>query len=152
MKHSEELGYLADEQHGGREGRTSVNVVALKQFTTETHHYQKSNAGITDYNTKACYNRIMPELLALLYAKARYPTQVVDLLYSALIKLEYYMTMAFGESENNSTSKINHLLFGIGQGATDGPSGWTYHTNMITMLYNKRAGRSIMKNLTGEIT
>eukprot|EP00957_Ditylum_brightwellii_P098732 7520610-Ditylum_brightwellii.AAC.1 len=110
MNHSEEHRYLADEQHGDREGRTSVDVVALKQFTTETHHYQMSNAGMTDCNKKACYDRNTLELLALLYAKARCTTQVVDLLYSALTKLKYYTTTAFGESENNSTSKINHLL------------------------------------------
>eukprot|EP00957_Ditylum_brightwellii_P061740 4685215-Ditylum_brightwellii.AAC.1 len=40
MKHSEQHKYLADKQNGGREGRTSIDVVALKQFTAEVHHYQ----------------------------------------------------------------------------------------------------------------
>eukprot|EP00957_Ditylum_brightwellii_P211823 15366642-Ditylum_brightwellii.AAC.1 len=75
MKHSEEHNYLEDEQHGGREGRSLIDVVALKQFTTETHHYQQSNADMTDCDAKACYNRITSELLALLYAKAGCPPQ-----------------------------------------------------------------------------
>eukprot|EP00957_Ditylum_brightwellii_P111221 8481289-Ditylum_brightwellii.AAC.1 len=95
---------------------------------------------MTDCDAKACYNKITPELLELMYAKAGCPPQVVKLLYSALTQLEYHMVTALGVSEQSGISTINNLLFGIGQGATDAPPGWTYHANMIIALYNKRAG------------
>eukprot|EP00957_Ditylum_brightwellii_P005910 448153-Ditylum_brightwellii.AAC.1 len=53
VKHSEEHGYLADKQHGGREGRTLIDIMAIKQFTMKVHHYQRSNAGMTDCDAKA---------------------------------------------------------------------------------------------------
>eukprot|EP00957_Ditylum_brightwellii_P119061 9081234-Ditylum_brightwellii.AAC.1 len=84
VKHSEEHGYLADKQYGGREGQTSIDVVDLKQFTMGSHHYQSSNTGTIDCDAKACYNRITPELLVLLYAKEGCPPQVVKLFYLAL--------------------------------------------------------------------
>eukprot|EP00957_Ditylum_brightwellii_P030475 2307612-Ditylum_brightwellii.AAC.1 len=122
-KHSEEHGYIADKQHRGREGRTLIDIVALKQFTTEMHHYQRSNMGMVECDAKACYNRITPELLVSLYEKAGCPPQVVDFLYSPLTQLEYHMVTALVISEQSDISTVNNLLFGIGQGATDGPPG-----------------------------
>eukprot|EP00957_Ditylum_brightwellii_P016683 1254473-Ditylum_brightwellii.AAC.1 len=74
-KYSEEHKYLVDEWSGEREGRASIGIMVLKQFTAETHHYQHSNAGMADCNTKACYDRITPELLTLLYTKVGCPSQ-----------------------------------------------------------------------------
>eukprot|EP00957_Ditylum_brightwellii_P200171 15259662-Ditylum_brightwellii.AAC.1 len=123
MKHLETQNYLTDKQNGGREGRASIDIVALKLFTAKVHHYQQSNPGITDCNTKACYDQITRELLTLLYTKAGCPPKVVDLLYSALTSLEYSMVTALEISESKSISTINNLLFGIGKGACDGPPG-----------------------------
>eukprot|EP00957_Ditylum_brightwellii_P039626 2997076-Ditylum_brightwellii.AAC.1 len=61
------------------------------------------------------------------------------------------MATALGISEQSGIRTINNLLFEIGQGATDGPPGWTYHTNMIIALYNKIAGGCKMQNPTREI-
>eukprot|EP00957_Ditylum_brightwellii_P190199 14477927-Ditylum_brightwellii.AAC.1 len=84
MKHAEDHKYLADAQHRGRAELASIDVVALKQFTTETQHYQRCNSRMSDCNAKASYNRITPELLSLLYYKAGYPKEVVELMYKAL--------------------------------------------------------------------
>eukprot|EP00957_Ditylum_brightwellii_P005068 385322-Ditylum_brightwellii.AAC.1 len=146
MKYSEEHGYLADKQHGGRKVRASIDVVALNRFTAETHHYQQSNAGRTNCNGKACYDRITPKLLALLYAKVGCPPQAIELLYSALTQLEYTMITAIGTSGMVSKSTLNNILFRIGQEATDGLPGWTYHTNTLSMMYTKRAGGSTLSN------
>eukprot|EP00957_Ditylum_brightwellii_P088253 6723282-Ditylum_brightwellii.AAC.1 len=45
-----------------------------------------------------------------------------------------------------NTNSILHLLFGIGQGATNGLLRWTFHTNMLTQIYNKQAGGCTMQN------
>eukprot|EP00957_Ditylum_brightwellii_P149802 11408258-Ditylum_brightwellii.AAC.1 len=148
MKHSEEHNHLSDEQHKGQEECASINVVAITRFTLETYHYQRINASMTDCNAKSCYNKITPELLVLLYAKAGCPLQIIELLYSALTQLEYVMLIALGLSEAKVTNNLYHLLFGIGQGATDGLPGWTFHTNLLTSLYNSCAGGSIMTNPT----
>eukprot|EP00957_Ditylum_brightwellii_P096934 7381881-Ditylum_brightwellii.AAC.1 len=152
MKHTEDHKYLADEQHRGRSRQASIDVVALKQFTAETQHYQRCNSGMTDCNAKACYNRITPELLLLLYYKAGYPKEVVELMYKALTMLEYAMTRAMGILKKKSTSNLNILLFGIGQGATDIPPEWALHMNMITTLYSEKTKGSTMRNPSGTIT
>eukprot|EP00957_Ditylum_brightwellii_P070736 5376084-Ditylum_brightwellii.AAC.1 len=94
MKHAEDHKYIANEQHSARKGRASINVVAMSRFTTETQHYQRSNAAMTDCNAKSCNDWIIPELLALLYAKAGCPPAVVKLMYSALVQLKYSMITA----------------------------------------------------------
>eukprot|EP00957_Ditylum_brightwellii_P191420 14573396-Ditylum_brightwellii.AAC.1 len=46
MKHIAEHKYLADKQHGGKEGRALIDIVSLMRFTTETQQYQQSNTSI----------------------------------------------------------------------------------------------------------
>eukprot|EP00957_Ditylum_brightwellii_P014862 1120552-Ditylum_brightwellii.AAC.1 len=58
----------------------------MSRFTTETQHYQCSNAAMTDCDAKLYFDQITLELLALLYAKAGCPPAVVELIYSALAK------------------------------------------------------------------
>eukprot|EP00957_Ditylum_brightwellii_P059387 4509042-Ditylum_brightwellii.AAC.1 len=60
MKHSEEHNHLANKKHGGQEGHASINIVAITRFTSGIHHYQQSNASMTDCDAKSCYNRIAP--------------------------------------------------------------------------------------------
>eukprot|EP00957_Ditylum_brightwellii_P005486 419899-Ditylum_brightwellii.AAC.1 len=124
MKHAEDHGYLADEQHGDRKGRTSIDIVLLSHVTTEIQHYQQSNAAMTDCNAKPCFNCITPELLALLYANVGCPPAIVELMHSALVQLEYSMITALGVSSDKSINSLTHLIFGIGQGATIRPPGW----------------------------
>eukprot|EP00957_Ditylum_brightwellii_P125123 9538246-Ditylum_brightwellii.AAC.1 len=151
MKHVEDHKYIAGKQHSGRECTASINVVAISRLTTETQHYQCSNAAMTDCNAKSCFDRITPELLALLYAKAGCPPAVVELMYSALVQLEYSMITALSILAKKNSNTILHLLFGIGQGATNGPLGWTFYTNMLIQLYNKHTGGCAVQNPTGSI-
>eukprot|EP00957_Ditylum_brightwellii_P024991 1890248-Ditylum_brightwellii.AAC.1 len=93
----------------------------------------------------------IPELLALLYTKDQCPPLLVELLYSALVQLEYAMLTAIELSEEKVTNNLYHLLIGISQGAPDGLPGWTFHTNLLTSLYNSYAGGSIMISPTNNM-
>eukprot|EP00957_Ditylum_brightwellii_P029080 2197083-Ditylum_brightwellii.AAC.1 len=81
------MNYLDDSQHGGRIGRSAIDIVQGKVFTFDMAHFQRANFGCTNCNTKVYYEKIVPIILLLAYFKAG--------------------------------------AFGIRQGSTDGPPGWT---------------------------
>eukprot|EP00978_Attheya_sp_CCMP212_P031043 scaffold116006_cov90-Attheya_sp.AAC.1 len=66
----EKHNLMSDEQYGGRNGRTAIDVVMLKTFTIAVLHLMRCNGAIVDCNAKACYDRILPVIIALLYYKA----------------------------------------------------------------------------------
>eukprot|EP00957_Ditylum_brightwellii_P154943 11793243-Ditylum_brightwellii.AAC.1 len=87
------MNYLDYDKHGKRKGRSAIDIVLGKVFTFDTAHFQHTNFGCTNCNTKACYDRIVPIILLLAYFMAG--------------------------------------VFGIGQGSTDGPPGWTFISDII---------------------
>eukprot|EP00957_Ditylum_brightwellii_P000305 24331-Ditylum_brightwellii.AAC.1 len=60
MNNAEKYNNLVDDQYGGRKGRTAMDPVGIITLTQEIFNLQQSNAGITDCNAAACYNRMIP--------------------------------------------------------------------------------------------
>eukprot|EP00957_Ditylum_brightwellii_P012427 938955-Ditylum_brightwellii.AAC.1 len=77
-----------------------------------------------DCNAKACYDRIIPLVLLLAYFKAGLPYECCIFLTKLLYNLQYVITTAFGEATLRNCHNCIVAVFGIGQGATDGPAGW----------------------------
>eukprot|EP00957_Ditylum_brightwellii_P199910 15239642-Ditylum_brightwellii.AAC.1 len=124
MANAEKHQYLNNDQHRGRNGREALDAVLGKTLTFETLHLQRANFGCTDCDAKVCYNRIIPLVLLLTYFKAGLPYQCCVFLITLLYNLKYMLTTAFGEVPFQNWHRFIVEVFGIGQGANDGPSGW----------------------------
>eukprot|EP00957_Ditylum_brightwellii_P175250 13341781-Ditylum_brightwellii.AAC.1 len=120
----ERYKFLSEYQHGGRNGREALDTVLGKTITFETLHLQHSNFGCIDCNTKACYDQIISLVLLLAYFKAGLPYRCCFFLITMLYSLKYTLTMTFGENSQQNWHNFLVAVFGIGQGSTDGPSGW----------------------------
>eukprot|EP00978_Attheya_sp_CCMP212_P034030 scaffold140589_cov66-Attheya_sp.AAC.1 len=70
MKNMEKHKKHATEQYGGRNGRCAIDVVLLKEMTIGILHLSRCNGAIIDCDAKACYDRILPALIALVYFQA----------------------------------------------------------------------------------
>eukprot|EP00957_Ditylum_brightwellii_P149423 11379814-Ditylum_brightwellii.AAC.1 len=70
MQNVEKQKYLDDDQHGGKNGWNAIDIMLGNVFTFDTAHFQRVNLGCTDCNAKACYDRILPIVLLLVYFKA----------------------------------------------------------------------------------
>eukprot|EP00978_Attheya_sp_CCMP212_P032184 scaffold124289_cov63-Attheya_sp.AAC.2 len=110
-----------DEQYGGRNGRSAIDVVMLMELTLGIFHLQRSNGAITDCDATACYDCIIALLVALAYSKA-----------------------AFGVSEEFNKHSPDTPLHGLGQGSTDGPTRWNFLSDKIIKAHNKRAKGSTL--------
>eukprot|EP00957_Ditylum_brightwellii_P160309 12203471-Ditylum_brightwellii.AAC.1 len=60
MNNAEKYNHLVDDQYDGQKGRTAMDPGCITTLTQEIFHLQRSNAGITDYDAAACYDRMIP--------------------------------------------------------------------------------------------
>eukprot|EP00957_Ditylum_brightwellii_P051026 3869311-Ditylum_brightwellii.AAC.1 len=90
--------YLDDNQHKGRNGRATIDIILGKSFTFDTAHFQRADIGCTNCDAKACYNRILPIVLLLAYFKAGLLYEACLFFATLLYNMGYYMTTAFGIS------------------------------------------------------
>eukprot|EP00957_Ditylum_brightwellii_P033747 2557520-Ditylum_brightwellii.AAC.1 len=139
MQNAEKHKYLHNNQHSGWTGGAAIDIVLRKTFSFETFHFQWSNFGCTDCDAKACYDQIIPIVLLLAYYKAGLPYLTCVFLMILLYNMQYYIVTAFGTAKFVNTYHLFQALFGIGQGSTDGPPGWTCIVDPILKCYNKMA-------------
>eukprot|EP00957_Ditylum_brightwellii_P108590 8281936-Ditylum_brightwellii.AAC.1 len=123
MKNAEKHKYLHDDQHGGQNGCKTLGIVLSKTITFKTLSLQQANFGCTDCNAKACYNQIVLMVLMLAYFKAGLPYQCCVFLVTMIYSLQYALTTVFEETPFCNWHNYITAVFGIGQGATDGPAG-----------------------------
>eukprot|EP00957_Ditylum_brightwellii_P110856 8455541-Ditylum_brightwellii.AAC.1 len=123
MKNVEHHEYLHEDQHGGRNGREALDIVLGKTIMFDTLNIQCANFGCTDCDAKACYNCIVPLVLLLAYFKAGLPYKCCVFLITMIYILKHVITTAFGETPFYNQYNLIAAVFGIDQGATDGPAG-----------------------------
>eukprot|EP00957_Ditylum_brightwellii_P016439 1236110-Ditylum_brightwellii.AAC.1 len=90
MTQAEKYNHLDDAQYGGQKGREAIKPAVIKILTVKICHLQRSNAAFTDCDAKACYDRIIPAVSALLETKAGCPEKVSTLLARTLKNLKYH--------------------------------------------------------------
>ena len=139
LRHAEAFNFIPENNFGGRNGKTANDVVLQKHLTLQAIHLQRQEFALTDCDATACYDRIIPILLYLCYSKAGLPHLTCLWLCRALTTMKYHMSTGAGISEEYSESTPTRKLYGVGQGATDAPSGWLFVSVIISRTYDKFA-------------
>ena len=63
LHNAEEYSRIPMNNSDGRKGRTSIDVVMMKNLTLSTCHMMRKNCAITDCDARECYDRILPHVL-----------------------------------------------------------------------------------------
>eukprot|EP00978_Attheya_sp_CCMP212_P041322 scaffold235365_cov56-Attheya_sp.AAC.1 len=98
-----------------------------------------------DCDATACYDCIIALLVALAYSKAGLPDHLCVLFAQALEQMQYHMVTAFRVSEEFNKHSQETPLHGLGQGSTDGPTGWNFVSDKIIKAHNKQAKGSTLR-------
>eukprot|EP00978_Attheya_sp_CCMP212_P048965 scaffold598760_cov130-Attheya_sp.AAC.1 len=119
---------------------------------TTLHLMRKNGAPLTDVDSIACYDQIMPYLMWLAYNQAGTTWNIVQLFAKALLQLRYYIITAFGKSERSNLHSKKHQFLGPGQGAADTPFAWALISTKFIAAYKKRAHGCKISDPTGTLT
>eukprot|EP00957_Ditylum_brightwellii_P182734 13918555-Ditylum_brightwellii.AAC.1 len=102
----------------------------------DTLHLQRTNAGCTDNDAKACYDCIIPIILLLAYIKAGLSYNAGVFFSHILYNMQYHLTTAFGIASPVNYYSLITAIFGIGHGPTDRPHGWACISDVILKCYH----------------
>eukprot|EP00978_Attheya_sp_CCMP212_P046669 scaffold404349_cov28-Attheya_sp.AAC.1 len=114
-------------------------------------HMQRSNGAITDCGAKACYDGILAIIAALTNYKAGLPEHMCTFFAKALKQMRYHMVTAYGVSDEANQHTNEDPIHGLGQGSTDGPTGWNQVSNVMIKVHNKQANGSTIQDPTRSI-
>lgn len=137
MRNYNKHQYFNDDQHGGRNRRSSIDIVLGKAFTLDTCHMQRANIECTDCDAKTCYDRIIPIVLLLAYLNTVFPYSTCVFFVCILYIIKHQIVTAYRRSKQTNQHTKEALVFEIGQGATDIPSGWICISDIILKCYHK---------------
>jgi hypothetical protein len=91
MAQAERLRALDDQQFGSRKGRSAEEVALLKHATYELMKITRTNGGTFDNDAKACYNRIIPNLMSLCGQRLGLSEQSMKLHTEVLRRARYHL-------------------------------------------------------------
>eukprot|EP00957_Ditylum_brightwellii_P109703 8367532-Ditylum_brightwellii.AAC.1 len=87
------------------------------------------NVAFTDCDAKACYDCVIPLVLALAQIQAGLPVKTAQFFLRALKQLKYHMVTGYGPTDKGITPTNETPIYIIGQGATDALPNWTLVAN-----------------------
>eukprot|EP00957_Ditylum_brightwellii_P058253 4417068-Ditylum_brightwellii.AAC.1 len=97
--------------------------------------------GCTDCDANACYDRILPVVLLLIFFKAGLPYAMCTFFAQLLYTMCYHMTTVFGISRQVNYFGLLATVLGIRQGSTDRPPGWALISDIILKVYHRMCHR-----------
>eukprot|EP00957_Ditylum_brightwellii_P018899 1421231-Ditylum_brightwellii.AAC.1 len=92
-----------------------------------------------DCDAKACYNRVIPTVAALVQVQVGLPLMAAQFFLQALKQFKYHMVTSYSVSDTGVTHTETHPIYGFGQGVIGTPPNWTLISNMFQKAYEKHS-------------
>jgi len=140
---TEHAGALANEQGGGRKGRSAIDQATQQIVETESIHLKQSSAIDLYLDLKACFDMMVEACHNL--ACRRHGADVAYLRLHARTHqlMRYYVRHKFGVSAAFNTSE-QHPWHGAGQGAADAALRYIVLSDTLIDAYHAKVAPSMM--------
>ena len=79
LQNAEHHEHITEHQYGGRQGREAIDVPVLQAWQIEIFTLARNNVALTDCDAKACYDRVIPLILAIAQIQAGLPVKTAQL-------------------------------------------------------------------------
>jgi hypothetical protein len=150
MRNCEKHGTLGEYQDGFRKGRSTSRTLLHNEIICDYNKRLCINnfTGMTDIS--ACFDRILPSIIALLNRRNGCPITAVAMHAETLKASKYFLKTNIGISETWYSNEISPV-YGNGQGAGDSPSQWSQESAMLFDLYQDLVDGTTISNRQGKI-
>ena len=133
MQHGDKLHLHSDESFGARKGRNTHGALMIYQSTFGLAHLNKRNIAILDSDATGCYDRIPHNLLTMAQQRLGCRKSFTISHAKTLHQMRHRILTAHGVSSKSFTN----MLAGVGQGSSNGPSGWHSVFEVIAAAYRE---------------
>jgi hypothetical protein len=114
---AEALKALSEGQYGSRPRRSAMDPVMLEEFQFEISRLSRRMPLQTNYDTMACYDRIIPNVAMIVSQKYGVHPKVTQANAKTLQYARYKVKTDLGISETSYSHGDDDPIYGIGQGS-----------------------------------
>jgi hypothetical protein len=130
-------------QYGSRPSRGAHDPVFIEEFQLEISRASRKTLLQTNYDATSCYDRIIPNLAALVSQKYGVPLPAVMVNVKTLQSAQYKLKTELGLSDQWYTHSNEHPIYGTGQGSGNSPMIWCFLSSVLFDCYDKQAHGAI---------
>jgi len=137
MNWSEQNNALHENQYGGRKGIQAQSAALNKTLTLDVVRYYGEDATIVDNDAQACYDRIIPVVLAYALLRLGLPVHLVRFQCKWLEQASYELKLNNSSLSRPYSSNVDKYLFGTGQGTGWSPPSWTSLSDLVSRIMER---------------
>ncbi len=150
--HAERLHALGNEQGGSRQGRTCIDVYAMKFLSFQISETTRTPLAVMDNDAKACYDRIVMALAYLRSQQLGMDHSACRLLENFLSQAQYHIQTQHGISNQSYSSTADTKLHGPGQGSQCSPAIWTLVSTLILQAVRRKSPGTVFTDPRQQLT
>jgi len=136
---AEKAKQLCESQFGSRQEKTSQIPILLEVLQQDISRVTRNPYGQINYDAKACYDRILPNLASAVSDAYGVSSNIVKLHHHLLRNMNYVVTVAGSQKEWSFYNTMNHPVYGTGQGSGNSPQIWTMISSILLKVLNAGA-------------
>jgi hypothetical protein len=130
-------------QYGSRTSRGAHDPVFIEEFQLEISRASRKTLLQINYDASSCYDRIIPNLAALVSQKYGVPQPAVLTNVQTLEAAQYKLKTDLGTSEQWYQHNTDFPIYSTGQGSGNSPMIWCFLSSVLFDCYAKRAHGAI---------
>jgi len=139
MAISEKSQWLNPGQYGSRPSRGAHNPVFIEEFQLEISRASRKSLVQVNYDATSCYDRIKPNLAALVSQRYGVPQPVVQSNVRTLEQARYKLRTELGLSDTHYSHHHETPIYGTGQGSGNSPMIWCFLSSLLFNCYETQA-------------
>lgn len=136
---SEDLRHLNPGQYGSRPNRNAHDPIFIEVFQLEISRATRKSLVQINYDATSCYDRIIPNLAALVSRKFGVPQSVVLSNVTTLLNAKYRLKTELGTSAEFYQHNDEFPIYGTGQGSANSPMIWCFLSSILFDCYETMA-------------
>ena len=139
LEAAENTEFMVQSQFGSRKHKSSQDPVSLENAQLEIARLTRKQYGQINYDARACYDRILPNLAAMTSLVHGVPKPLVKLHNRLLAAMKYEIMIEGASTSAVYTSDEHNMVYGTGQGCGNSPFIWLFISNVLLKMFNRSA-------------
>jgi hypothetical protein len=139
VKKSEEQNFIIPSQVGSRKQRSSQFPIHIEISHLEISRLNRKKYGRINYDAKACYDQILPNIVAMSSLVHGVNDKIVSLHNNLLLMMKYNVMIEGASCEKTFHSTDETTIYVTGQGCGNSPIIWLFISNILIRMFSNEA-------------
>ena len=140
-----------NESQFGRPGTLCQSAVLNKVLSFDISRLIKQDTAAMEVDAEGCYDRMVPELVAITCRRLGMPLAPCHMLIDVLNNMEHCVRTQLGQTTKEYRSELGKRLFGTGQGSGGSPAFWLTTSETILNAMTRNTDGYNVSNPNGNI-